>query len=88
MTQCVGRFGLSYLLASRGAINDGGAAVSVASPGVQTKELDLDDLDLRKKHEAGRNRLLYLVDQGSRDSTVVDGFTEACPPSYPTEPLA
>jgi hypothetical protein len=80
--QCLSRFGLAYLLSSNKTINEGGAVVSVAAPG-STWEVDLDDLDLKKKYGTGRYAFLHMVDQGRNDSVVLDSVTEELNARFP-----
>lgn len=74
--QCLGRFGLAYLLSSNRTIRDGGSVISIGSPGVALSDIDLEDLSLKKRYEGGRFWPSLLVDQGKRDSMTLDAVTE------------
>ncbi|KAJ7155110.1 hypothetical protein C8R46DRAFT_1196650 [Mycena filopes] len=82
--QCLSRFGLAYLLTTRGALAPTGAAVmSICSTGRSLDDLDAADLTLATRTQSKSVTALFM-DQSKRDSTVIDSFTEELNTRYPT----
>lgn len=77
-TTCLSRFALSYLAASRGFLAKGGSVVSVFGPGVPISDLDIEDLSLNKKRDAGGWKMGLLAAKTQRNSCVNDTLTEVC----------
>jgi len=83
--QCLSRFALAFLTASHGTLNDGAKVVTVFSCGASLPDLDVDDLSLYKKRDAGRWSLPLLTDKSRRNSTVIDSFTEELNTKFPKQ---
>jgi hypothetical protein len=59
-----------------GFLADDATIVSVANTGQTLKELDIDDLSLKKVAEKGKKGASMTMHQSARDSCVLDGFIE------------
>lgn len=84
VVQSLSRFGLAYFLAEGKAFKQDSAVVSVAAPGSDYPDLDLEDLSLKKLHSTKLWRPKMLISQGKRDSVVIDAFTMEFNRRYPS----
>ncbi|CAD6886970.1 unnamed protein product [Tilletia controversa] len=81
--QCLSRFRIAERLLQSGTIKQ--SVLFVAVPGAGGKTLDVDDVDFKKKYEAGRwwSFPLGLVRMGTRDSAVLDCVAQSLAQKYP-----
>ena len=73
--QVLSRFVLAYKLAVESAPVVTKGVMSIMAPGYRQPVVDYDDLDLRISNQKGAYGILRCL---SRDSVVVDTFTEVC----------
>ncbi|KAK0550637.1 hypothetical protein OC845_002592 [Tilletia horrida] len=83
--QCLSRFRIAERLLQAGTIKQG--VLIVAVPGMGGKSLDVDDVDFRKKYDAGRwwGGPIGMARMGLRDSAVLDCVAQSFAKKYPSQ---
>jgi hypothetical protein len=78
--QVLSRFVIPHHLLTTNSFTPNGLIISVCNTGQNYKNLDVEDLSLKKVKAAGRSDGLFTFDQSKRDSTVLDAFIEVSHP--------
>lgn len=67
---------MTYYAVARGVLKPNAAVINIIPPGKDLSDLDVGDIYLRKKYEAGKKGWSSLVEKSKRNGTVIDSFTE------------